>query len=107
MGKSRLISEIAGHAEREGMIVAVGECLPLGEGELPYAPVVGALRSLASQVDDAEVQAMLAPGLERLAELTPHDPRPSDGVLDMAAGTGSQLRLFEHLAGLVSSAARV
>ena len=75
MGKSRLISEIAGHAERHGMTVAVGECLPLGEGELPYAPVVGALRSLASQVDDAELQAMLTPGREELAELMPHDSR--------------------------------
>ena len=45
IGKSRLISEIAGRAERERMAVVVGECLPLGDGEMPYAPVVGALRS--------------------------------------------------------------
>jgi DNA-binding CsgD family transcriptional regulator len=107
MGKSRLISEIAGHAERHGMTVAVGECLPFGEGELPYAPVVGALRSLASRVDDPELQAMLAPGREELAGLMHHDSHTRDRVVDPAAGTGSQLRLFEHLSALLVSAARV
>ena len=77
MGKSRLISEIAGHAERHGMTVAVGECLPLGEGELAYAPVVGALRSLAGQVDAAELQAMVAPGREELAGCCPTTPAPA------------------------------
>ncbi len=107
IGKSRLISEIAGHAERHGMAVAVGECLPLGEGELPYAPVVDALRSLAGQVDDAEVQARVAPNREELAELMPDGSHTSDRVVDLAVGAGSQLRLFEHLVAVLTSAARV
>jgi DNA-binding CsgD family transcriptional regulator len=107
MGKSRLISEIAGRAERHGMTVAVGECLPLGEGDLPYAPVVGALRSLAGQLDDAALQATIPPGAEALAEVMPDGSRTSDRVVDLVAGAGSQLRLFEHLVALVTSAARV
>ena len=107
MGKSRLISEIGRHAERQGMAVAVGECLPIGEGELPYAPVVGALRSLAGQVDDGELRAMVASGGEALAGLLPHDPRRDGGAADLAVGTGSQLRLLEHLVGLLISVARV
>lgn len=107
MGKSRLISEVAGQAERHGMTVAVGECIPFGERELPYAPIVGALRSLASRVDDGELEAMRDPGREELAGLMPDDSRTSEGVVDMAAGTGSQLRLFEHLVALLVSAARV
>ena len=107
IGKSRLISEIAGHAERHGMAVAVGECLPLGEGELPYAPVVDALRSLAGQVDDAELQARVAPSREELAELMPDGSHTSDRVGDLAVGAGSQLRLFEHLVAVLTSAARV
>ena len=106
MGKSRLISEVAVHADRHGMAVAMGECLPLGEGELPYAPVVGALRSLASQVDDAELQALVAPLREESAEFMPHDSRSTDHVLDLAVGAGSQLRMFEHLVGLLTSTAR-
>src|SRR6516165_6754595 len=39
IGKSRLISELAGRAERDGMTVVIGEGLPLGDGVLPYAPV--------------------------------------------------------------------
>jgi tetratricopeptide (TPR) repeat protein len=65
------------------------------------------LRSLVGQVDDAELQAMLAPGRVELAELMPHESQGSDRVVDLAAGTGSQLRLFEHLVGLFTSAARV
>src|SRR6202042_3159148 len=98
---------IAGQAERHGMSVAVGECIPLGERELPYAPIVGALRSLASRVDDGELEAMRDPGREELAGLMPDDSRTSEGVVDMATGTGSQLRLFEHLVALLVSAARV
>ncbi len=107
IGKSRLISEVAGHAERHGMTVAVGECLRLGEGELPYAPVLGALRSLARQVDDAELQAVLASGREELAEFIPDGSRTSDRVVGPTVGARSQLRLFEHLTALLTSAARV
>ena len=56
MGKSRLISELGGRAERDDMMVVVGECVPLGEGELPYAPIVVALRSLVRQWDDDRAQ---------------------------------------------------
>ena len=69
IGKTRLVSEIAERAERQGMSVAVGECLPLGEGELPYAPVVSALRSLESRLDDVELAALVVPEGDGLAEL--------------------------------------
>src|SRR6516165_11211200 len=59
IGKSRLISEVAGRAEGDGMTVLVGECLPVRDGKLPYAPVVGALRSLVAQREGTELEAML------------------------------------------------
>ncbi|HEY1590832.1 MAG TPA: AAA family ATPase [Solirubrobacteraceae bacterium] len=46
VGKSRLIGELVVRAERAEMAVAIGECLPLGDAELPFAPVLEALRSL-------------------------------------------------------------
>jgi len=47
MGKSRLVAELAGLATRSGATAVIGECLPLADGELPYAPIVSALRSLS------------------------------------------------------------
>ena len=71
MGKSRLLFEVAAGAGRDGMAVAVGECLPLGEGELPYAPIVGAVRSLMRRRDAAELDALLGREREELGALLP------------------------------------
>src|SRR5690242_21920328 len=46
IGKSRLIGELTERARASGATVLTGECLELAEGELPFAPIVGALRSL-------------------------------------------------------------
>ncbi len=77
IGKSRLISELGARAARQGMTIVLGECLPLGEGELPYAPVLGALRALGGQRGEWEL-----------------DPE------------GSRARLFEQLWARIASAAR-
>lgn len=106
MGKSRLISELAERAERNGMTVVVGECLPLGEGELPYAPVVGALRSLVRQRDPSELDAWLGPARGDLGALLPELSRTSDGAPGPPPGEGSQGRLFEQLLALLATAAR-
>jgi DNA-binding CsgD family transcriptional regulator len=106
MGKSRLISELAGRAGDNGMTVAVGECLPLGEGELPYAPVVGALRSLARQREASELDAFLGPASEDLAALLPELSLTSDDVRGPFSGERSQGRLFERLLTLLATAAR-
>ena len=45
IGKTRLISEFEGAIERAGGIAISGGCLDLGEGGLPYAPFVEALRA--------------------------------------------------------------
>ena len=106
IGKSRLISELAGRAEREGMTVAVGECLPLGDGELPYAPVVGALRSLMAQREGSELEEMLGSVRGELAVLLPELASDRGGVASPPVGEGSQARLFEQLLALLASAAR-
>ena len=106
IGKSRLISELAGRAERDGMTVVVGECLPLGDGELPYAPVVGALRSLVAQREGSELEAMLGSGRVELSALLPELPSGRGGVASPSVGEGSQARLFEQLLALLAAAAR-
>jgi DNA-binding CsgD family transcriptional regulator len=46
VGKSRLADELVGRARESGAAVLWGDCVELGEGELPYAPLLGALRPL-------------------------------------------------------------
>jgi DNA-binding CsgD family transcriptional regulator/tetratricopeptide (TPR) repeat protein len=46
VGKSRLVQELLDGARGDGAFVLAGDCVDLGEGELPYAPLVGALRGL-------------------------------------------------------------
>src|SRR2546423_352505 len=54
IGKSRLISEFAACSRASGANVLVGECPPLGHGELPYAPIITVLRLLARTVRSAD-----------------------------------------------------
>ena len=107
MGKSRLIAELGGRAERDDMIVVVGECVPLGEGELPYAPIVVALRSLVRQWNTTELNVLPAPAGHELAALMPDRAFGGDDVSNPLAGAGTQSRLFEQLVALLISVARV
>jgi len=106
IGKSRLVSELAGRAEQSGMTVVIGECLALGEGELPYAPVVGALRSLLAQQGAAEIGAGLGSVREELAALLPELSSGHTGATSPLVGPGGQARLFERFLALLESAAQ-
>jgi len=106
IGKSRLISELAGRAERGGMTVVVGECPPLGDGEFPYAPIVGALRSLMAQGGTPELAARQGAPREEAAPLLPELASGRAGIASPVSGQGSQARLFEQLLALLASAAR-
>ena len=61
VGKSRLADELARHAREAGVRVLSGDCVELGDDELPYAPLLTALRPLVRQ-GDPSLQA-LAPQL--------------------------------------------
>jgi predicted ATPase len=53
VGKSRLLAEFERRARAGDPPARVigGDCVELGEGELPFAPIVAALRPLARQHD--------------------------------------------------------
>ena len=102
MGKSRLLSEFAIRVGDE-ITVAVGECLPLAEGELPYAPVVTALRSLAR--DASEADALVGPSPDTAVRV-PELSLPDDGGHGPLSGDASQGQLFERLLALFVDAAR-
>jgi ATP/maltotriose-dependent transcriptional regulator MalT len=94
VGKSRLVDHFADRAEAEGVRVLWGDCIDLGDSELPYAPIVSALRSLVRRghpvLDD------LGPARGELARLLPELGAPGDLLVDPYAGS-AQGRLFEVL----------
>ncbi|UGS34026.1 helix-turn-helix transcriptional regulator [Capillimicrobium parvum] len=53
VGKTRLVDELALRARDAGARVLFGDCVELAEGELPYAPLIGALRPLIRSGDPA------------------------------------------------------
>jgi DNA-binding CsgD family transcriptional regulator/tetratricopeptide (TPR) repeat protein len=57
VGKTRLVDELLHHAKARGVRVLAGDCVELAEGELPYAPLIGALRPLI-RADDPSLTAV-------------------------------------------------
>jgi hypothetical protein len=94
IGKTRLLLDLEAEAAASGASVLHGDCVDLGEGELPYAPIVAALRRL----DEAPLRRALddigGAARRELARLLPTiddaEPVPDHGVL-------AQTRLFEVL----------
>ena len=101
VGKTRLVAELERHATTAGARVLAGDCIELAEGELPFAPLTGALRPLARELGPAELDAL--PGREELARLLPELGDPGerwisrDSALDEPL---AQSRLFEVLLAL-------
>jgi DNA-binding CsgD family transcriptional regulator/tetratricopeptide (TPR) repeat protein len=96
VGKTRLLGELAAHAQAQGARVLSGDCVDLGEGELPYAPLVGALRGLVRSEDP--VLGELPPTIR--AELTTLLPDLGRGPSAGGDAT-AQSRLFEALLWLL------
>ena len=101
VGKTRLLAELTRRAREAGTLVLTGESVELGgESELPYLPLVAALRPLARAGDPA----LTAPVREALAPLLPAGAavpgaRP-------AADEDRQLRMFEALLSLLDALGR-
>ena len=92
IGKTRLITEACAHAERDGVLCAVGGCVQLGEASLPYAPLIGALRAVRRRVGDDEFAELLGPAAATVGTLL--------GIGD--GGDVERGRLFEHLLVLLA-----
>src|SRR3954454_22814178 len=117
IGKSRLLREFLRRARAEGARRMSGDSIELGEGELPYAPLVDALRPLAREHDPvlealapaaraglgARVPGALAPAAR--AELGALLPGLGDGAAGDGAAADAQARLFEALLTLLDELA--
>ena len=97
VGKTRLVAELTARCAAEGTRVLAGGCVPVGDGALPYAPIVEALRALLTDVGASAVRELVGPSWPELARLLPALGDPEAGP----AGQGAQARLFELLLGLV------
>jgi DNA-binding CsgD family transcriptional regulator/tetratricopeptide (TPR) repeat protein len=104
IGKTRLIAEFVAAARGSGAQVLTGDCLPLGDSGLPYAPFVGALRPLLRTLPPDHLDEILGPGRSELASLLPDlDPAPVQGTRRRSPRTDAgvaQARMFEIILGL-------
>ncbi|HEY2201554.1 MAG TPA: AAA family ATPase [Solirubrobacteraceae bacterium] len=99
VGKTRLTGEFRRHLAPGEVRWLNGDCVPLGEHQLPYAPITAALRSLAHGTDEARGMLASTPEFARLLPelgLAGADQAP---VSDQDAL--AQVRLFERLLALL------
>jgi DNA-binding NarL/FixJ family response regulator/tetratricopeptide (TPR) repeat protein len=71
VGKSRLVAELSRSAAERGMRVARGACANLGDGGLPYGPIVDCLRGLPAELDPDDLAIAVGRSGPDLARLVP------------------------------------
>ena len=87
VGKTRLVAEFVSEAQAAGAVVLSGGCIDLGEGALPYAPVVEALRGYVRRAEPDPLRA----GVARKRHTVGDSPRayPPLGAAVSGGGRGA------------------
>jgi DNA-binding CsgD family transcriptional regulator/tetratricopeptide (TPR) repeat protein len=93
IGKTRLVQDMAGTAAEMGFRVLTGGCLDVGEGTLPFGPIVEALRPLGHEADE-QWRSQILGGGAALATLFP-------GMVSEAPGTPGEGQVLETLRGIL------
>jgi DNA-binding CsgD family transcriptional regulator/tetratricopeptide (TPR) repeat protein len=102
VGKTRLVTRFAGQVRGSGGQVLLGGCIELGEGSLPYAPAVEALRGLGRGLEPAALDELVGPGRPLLARLLPELGQGEESTsAGLAVGSSAQARLFEAFLALL------
>ena len=104
VGKSRLLAEFERLTDPGEARFLAGACVDVGGSELPYSPIVAALRPLGRETDTQAFSELVGPGSAELAPLLPALPLPDAGAAP--ADPMAQSRLFEALLGLLDRLAR-
>jgi DNA-binding CsgD family transcriptional regulator/tetratricopeptide (TPR) repeat protein len=107
VGKTRLLSEFERRASAGDPPARVigGDCVELGEGELPYAPIVAALRPLARQHDQV-LDDLPAATRAELGALIPGLGGAAAPTRQLDSDDAAQARLFEALLTLFDELGR-
>ncbi len=103
VGKTRLVTELLGRADADGLHVLSGDCLAVG-ADMPYLPFVAMLRVLARELPAGRRDAILGPARSELAQIMPElgPPRSREALLARRPSSSEgaafeRLRLFESL----------
>jgi DNA-binding CsgD family transcriptional regulator/tetratricopeptide (TPR) repeat protein len=96
VGKSRLLTAALG--DLDDVRVLTGGCIELGGAELPFVPLVEALRTLARTTSPSDLDDLLGPARRELARLLPE--LAPEGAAPPPA-TGSTAQLFELFLGVL------
>ena len=100
VGKTRLLAELTARCAADGTRVLTGGCVPVGDGGLPYAPIVEGLRALVGDLGASAIRGLIGPSWAEVTRLLPAlgEPQAGGGTPERAA----QARLFELLLGLLA-----
>jgi predicted ATPase len=104
VGKTRLLGELVTRARAREARVLLGQCLELGGAQIPYAPLLAALRPLARGMDADAAEELRAGARNALADLL-----PELGGVGMRADeepSARQGRLFEAMLALLEQLGR-
>jgi len=95
VGKTRLVQDMAGAAAGLGFRVLTGACLDIGDGTLPFGPVVEALRPLTAETEEQRRAGTLptSPALPALF--------PGPGLVPGGSGAAGEGQVFELLREIV------
>src|SRR5208282_4165971 len=95
VGKTRLVLDMAGTAAGLGFRVLTGGCLDVGEGTLPFGPIVEALRPLGTEADE-QWRSQVLGGSPALATLF-----PGLGLVPDAHGATGEGQVIEMVRGIL------
>ncbi|MDQ6878987.1 MAG: AAA family ATPase [Candidatus Dormibacteraeota bacterium] len=102
MGKTRLVTDLAGRARRRGCVVISGGCSE-AELSLPYLPFLEAIGNHVAKEDVSALRDRLGPAADDLAQLFPQIGLPASPGGDAQQ---AKLRLFESILLMLRDAAR-
>jgi DNA-binding NarL/FixJ family response regulator/tetratricopeptide (TPR) repeat protein len=98
VGKTRLVRELERRLSEQDALALRGEAVEEADGELPYAPLIGALRPLVRDRHPA-LGALSRGSRVQLGALLPG--LDDEGHVSEASGPSGQVRLFEGLLELL------
>jgi ATP/maltotriose-dependent transcriptional regulator MalT len=103
IGKTRLMGELEVRAERQGIRVLGGECVPLEGTELPYGPIGSGLRNLPRDVLADALEPLPDSARALLASAFPQLAAPAGTWHEAPPGDLHQSRFYEFLLTLLQT----